>query len=101
METAIKSTHRNTSHSEKRQVSAFWDSMEFSRFGIIAILVVFIGCTGGIAASFGAGDSLIKLAMIAFPSIISLALILAVAPMRVIFYVSLIAVLMDILTFIF
>ncbi|MCZ8285016.1 MAG: hypothetical protein O9353_06130 [Bacteroidia bacterium] len=101
METTVKSTYGTTSHSENKMVSSIWDSMEFNRFGIISILVVLIGCTGGIAASFGAGDSLIKLAMIAFPSIISLALILAVAPMRVITYMAALAITMDILVFAF
>jgi hypothetical protein len=101
METTIKSTHNNASFQENKTLSGMWNAMEFSRFGIISILVVLIGCIGGIAASFGAGDNLLKLAMIAFPSIISLALILAVAPMRVIFYMALIAFTMDGLIFLF
>lgn len=101
MQTTIKSTHSNTSQSEKKSFSSIWESMEFNRFGIIAILVVILGCLGGMAASFGAGDNILKLAMIAFPTIIALALVLAVAPMKVITYVSVIALVLDLLVFTF
>ncbi len=105
METTIKSNQiRTTSKNENVQpktLSPFWDKLEFSRFGIISILVVVLGCIGGMAASFGAGDSIVKLAMIAFPTIITLALILAVAPMKLITYMSILAIVLDILVFIF
>lgn len=101
METTIKSTHKNASHSATNTMSPLWKKMEFSRFGIIAILVVVLGCLGGLAASFGASDNILKLAMVAFPTIIALALVLAVAPMRVIIYVSAIALVLDMLVLIF
>lgn len=101
METTINTTRKHNAHVTRTGAAAFWESLEFNRFGIISILVVIIGCSGGIAASFGAGDSLVKLAMIAFPSIVSLALILAVAPMRVIFYMALLAITLDLLVFTF
>lgn len=104
METTIKSNQtRITSKNADAQHSifSFWNKLEFSRFGIISILVVVLGCVGGVAASFGAGDSILKLAMIAFPTIITLALILAVAPMKLITYMSILAIVLDILVFIF
>ncbi len=105
MQTALKTTGTQTSaHLNKtiaKPVSHLWESLEFNRFGIIAILVVILGCIGGMAASFGALDNLFKLSLIAFPTIIALALILAVSPMRVIVYVSAIALALDLLVFIF
>jgi hypothetical protein len=103
METTINSNQIRTSSKETKQqtLSSFWDKAEFNRFGIISMLVVILGCIGGMAASFGAGDSIIKLAMIAFPTIITLALILAVAPMKVITYMSILAITLDALVFIF
>ena len=85
----------------KNQNSKFWDDVEFSRYGIISILVLIVGCCGGIAASFGANADILQLALVAFPSIISLALILAVAPMRVIVYASVIAIILDIIVIAF
>jgi hypothetical protein len=105
METTINSNQIRTSVVNKSaaslKTSTFWDKAEFSRFGIISILVVVLGCIGGMAASFGAGDSIIKLAMIAFPTIITLALILAVAPMKIITYMSILALVLDVLVFVF
>jgi hypothetical protein len=104
METTVKSTSNPQVRTEKRiaQTSAlFWERLEFSRFGIIALLVIVLGCVGGIAASFGATASVIGLALIAFPTIIALAFILAVAPMRIIVYASAIAIVLDLLVLIF
>ncbi|MES2566880.1 MAG: hypothetical protein V4565_08435 [Bacteroidota bacterium] len=111
METSIKSnqtscairTEKSTANTNeaKNSITAFWSKMEFNRFGIISMLVVFIGCLGGAAAAYGAQDDTIKLALIAFPTIISLALVLAVAPMRVILYLSGVAVLLDLIILIF
>lgn len=105
MEATIKNYQTATSlRTETLKASAkskFWENVEFNRFGIISILLVVIGCIGGFAAAFGAKADVIKLAMIAFPTIISLALTLAVAPMRVIIWVSATAILLDLLVFVF
>ena len=99
METSIKTTVKTSAihNTDSKSVHPFWERLEFSRFGIIALLVIVLGCVGGIAASFGATASIVGLALIAFPTILSLAFILAVAPMRVIVYVSAVALLLDIL----
>jgi hypothetical protein len=105
METTIKSKKETTStHNQslkKETYSLFWGNVEFNRFGIISMLILFIGCIGGFAASFGANGDILKLAMIAFPTIIALALILAVAPMKLIVYVCSIAIILDIIVLIF
>jgi hypothetical protein len=101
METTIRSnTFTNNTNSAKLQQS-FWAQAEYNRFGIIPILLLIIGCAGGIAAAFGAQADILKLGLIAFPTIIALAMVLAVAPMRVIGYVSLVALLADLSIFIF
>lgn len=75
----------------------FWSNVEFNRFGIIPILLVVISCVGGIAAAFGAQADVLRLSLISFPTIIALALVLGVAPMKVIVYVSVIALILDLL----
>ena len=82
-------------------ISKLWEDAESNRFGIIPILLVVLACLGGLAASFGAGSDTLKLAMIVFPTIISLAFMLAVAPMRLIIWVSVFALFFDLLVFIF
>jgi hypothetical protein len=86
--------------SENFKVS-FWQNAERYRFAIAPMLLIIIGCLGGIAAGFGAQSDIIKLAMVSFPTIVTLALTLAVSPMRVIFYASIIAIVLDIVVFTF
>lgn len=97
METTIKVNQTKTLLGVKQATASnLWKNAEFNRFGIIAILVLVIGCAGGIAAAFGAQADALKIGLVAFPSIITLALILAVAPMRAIFFASAIAFILDI-----
>jgi len=104
METTMKhgSINATVSHSktETESVSSFWKMVEFNRYGIIAMLVIVIGCLGGIAAGVSANFEPFKIAVVAFPTSIALALILAVAPMKAIIYTCALAVLCDILLFI-
>ncbi len=88
------SASKTVSHAQP--MSAFWQKMEFARYGSIAMILTIIGCMGGFAASFGAGDNIFKIALVAFPTILSLAFMLAVMPMRLIVWSSSIAVLIDI-----
>ncbi len=105
METTIKLKETKKSvkseTATKKHLSTFWENAEFNRFGIICMVILIIGCVGGFAASFGANGDTLKLSLIAFPTIISLALVLAVAPMKAIIYLSSVAVILDILVLIF
>jgi hypothetical protein len=102
MEAAIKpQEYVSQKETKKTNNSSFWSQVEFSRFGIISMLVIIIGCVGGFAASFGAHGDLLKLSMVAFPTIITLAMVLAVAPMKTILYLSGLCLLLDLLIFTF
>lgn len=105
MDTTMKSYQNNVSVNTKTSSSIsssnFWTRLEFNRFGIIPMLLVFITCLGGIAVAFGAGSDTLKLSMVVFPTIISLALVLGVAPMRLILWTSIIAVVLDLMVFAF
>lgn len=102
METTItkqQSINVSTKHETAKQevLSTFWQKAEFNRYGIIAMVLTVLGCMGGFAASFGAGADIFKIALVAFPTILSLAFILGVMPMRLIVWSSSIAVLIDII----
>ena len=105
METMIKSKQTNISfNKEDEKVNPnleFWKMVEFNRFGIATMALLIMSIIGGIAAASGIMDSWVKLAAVAFPSTISLALILAVAPMRAIVIGAAIAVIIDVLVIIF
>ena len=104
METTIQHTQTKKYIIAKSTVNAnihLWNKMEFYRFGIMPILIVIIGCCGGLAVAFGAKSDILKLSLVAFPTIIALALILGLVPMKVITYVCSLAILFDLLVLIF
>ena len=91
----------DTQSVQKKTLTDFWKDVEFNRFGITPVLLLLVACIGGFAASYGAGDSAFRLGMVAFPSMVALALILAVAPMRIIFWSTAIAIILDMFILIF
>lgn len=58
---------------------------EFNRFGLIAAILTIVGCMGGFAVGLGAIESTIALIIIVIPTMLTLSLLLAVAPMKWIF----------------
>jgi hypothetical protein len=66
------------------------------RFGVIAITLLIIGCLGGITMSFGAALHTATLIAVVIPTMTTLSLLLAVAPMKWIMYAFLVTVLVDI-----
>jgi len=81
-------------------LSDFWKMVEFNRYGITPLLLIFMVCLSGIAAAFGAPDAL-QIGIVSFPCCIALALVLAIAPMKAIIYTSVIAVILDLFILIF
>lgn len=106
METTIKSNqsgisfNKEKTNAQEMASAEFWNKAEFNRYGISPMVLLIIGILGGVAAASGIMDSWVKLAAVAFSSTISLALVLAVSPMRVIIIGSSIAVLIDLLVII-
>lgn len=94
-QTEVKTTARTNS------ISKFLNEAESNRFGITPILLLIMACMGGFAAASGILDSWVKLAAVAFPATIALAMILAVAPMRAIFISAAISIILDVLVLIF
>ncbi|MBK9191953.1 MAG: hypothetical protein IPM77_10805 [Crocinitomicaceae bacterium] len=95
------------SHAEDEKLSNFnlmnklFYDHNTNRYGIISMLLLFVGCGGGIAVGMGALDHVIQLVLLVLPTMTALAMILAVAPMRVIIYSSIFAVIIDILVIIY
>lgn len=67
---------------------SFWDKivpeMETNRFGTVSIIILIVGILGGIIVSQGAAQSWVQLAVLIVPLMVTLVLILAVMPMRII-----------------
>ena len=103
METIIKSSATPfTIAKEKKAKSDFWEKAEFNRFGIIAFVLAIVACTSGIIAAFFVdGNNQLELTMVVTPTMFTLCMILAVAPIRVIIGAGVFALIIDMLMMIF
>jgi hypothetical protein len=81
--------------------NSFWHKMipdlELNRYGIISIVILIVGCLGGVAVGLGAIDYLWQLIAVVIPTMLTLSLLLAVAPMKSILNMMAIAVIIDVL----
>ena len=104
MATVIKqkdTSAENISSTTQSKAKNLWAEAEKGRFGIIPLLLTVVACMSGIAAAYGTGYGVFQLSLVAFPTMITLSLILGVAPMKQIIYAGAITVLLDILVLIF
>ena len=75
----------------------FWEEMEFSRFGLTPILLISVVCLSSVAMAFGAGSFDLRLILTAGLSMTFLVSILALLPMKWIFKVAAITVVVDLI----
>lgn len=78
-----------------------FSEIEFNRFGLICVIITVVGCLGGIAVGMGAIKSTVALTAVILPTMATLSLLLAVAPMKQIIIASSLSVLIDILLIVF
>lgn len=75
----------------------FKGELEVNRFGLIAVLLLIVGCLGGITVGLGAIESTVQLTLVVVPTMTALTLLLAVAPMKYIMTASVIAIVIDLI----
>ena len=84
---------------------SFWDKiipdMETNRFGTKSLVILLIGCLGGITVSQGAGDSWIQLTLLVVPMMVTLVLLLAVMPMKWILNAMVVTIVIDLLVLLY
>ncbi|MBL1279997.1 MAG: hypothetical protein COA33_006985 [Fluviicola sp.] len=68
---------------------------EHNRFGLISVILLIVGCLGGITVGLGAIDNLFALSMVVITTMVTLSLLLAVAPMKYIFTAAIVALSVD------
>jgi hypothetical protein len=73
--------------------------MEFNRFGWIAIILLVVGCFGGLTVGMGALKSTFALILILIPTMMTLSFLLSVAPMKWIAFSAIITVSVDLVLF--
>ena len=57
-------------------------NIEFNRFGLISVVLLIVGCLGGLTVGLGAVNEIWSLTLVVVPTMLTLALLLAVAPMK-------------------
>jgi len=72
------------------------EKLEKQRFGLMVVLILVVGCLGGIAVGTGAVTQVLSLIVLVFTTMLSLAMMLAVAPMKAIIYTSALAIFADV-----
>lgn len=82
------------------QETGFFKYAEENRFGIISMLLIFIGCLGGFTLSMGGLQSDATLIGLIVTTMATLSLMLAVQPMRYVIYAAAAAVVVNILSLI-
>lgn len=80
------------SHEEK-----VFENKEFNRFGLISVILLVVGCLGGLATGLGGVENVWSLSMLVIPTMITLSLLIAVAPMKYILTSAIIASTIDVL----
>lgn len=88
--------NREANVKEVNQNKSWEKDAEFNRFGLISVVLLIVGCLGGITVGMGAIDHLWSLTLVIIPTMTTLSLLLAVVPMRYIFYATLVSILIDI-----
>jgi hypothetical protein len=58
------------------------NDMEFNRFGWISMIILVVGCLGGLTVGLGAIENTAALVVVIIPTMITLSLLLAVSPMK-------------------
>ena len=80
--------------------NSFWHKtmpdLEVNRYGVISIVLLIVGCMGGLTVGLGAIDHTWQLIAVVIPTMLTLSLLLAVAPMKQIMNSMLIAVVIDV-----
>jgi len=71
------------------------EKAEFNRFGIICVVLTVVGCLGGIAVGLGAIEYYVTLTLVVVPTMVTLSLLVAVAPMRYILFAGAVSLIVD------
>lgn len=80
----------------------FWDKMfngdlEHNRYAIISAVLLIVGCTGGLAVGSGGMNHVWQLILLVIPTMTTLSMLLAVAPVKMILNTATVSVLISII----
>jgi len=84
-----------TSVKNQSKLETFLANSEFNRFGIICVVLTLVGCLGGIAVGLGAIENTMALVAVVIPTMFTLSMLIAVAPMSYLFFSAMISISVD------
>lgn len=73
------------------------EKLESQRFGLMVVLILLVGCLGGVAVGMGALTQIVPLIILAFSTMMALSMMLAVAPIKYVVYSSAFAIAADVI----
>ncbi|MDG1334294.1 MAG: hypothetical protein P8P74_18315 [Crocinitomicaceae bacterium] len=96
-----KTLNQKQTVTKVNQTQKWEQDAEFNRFGLISIALLIVGCLGGITVGMGAIDHLWALILVIIPTMTTLSLLLAVAPMRYILYATAVSIVIDVILLVY
>ena len=69
--------------------------LDANRHGLISVILLLVGCLGGITVWAGAIESVFSLTLVVLPTMVTLCLLLAVSPMKLILRMAYLCVILD------
>ncbi|RFC55807.1 hypothetical protein [Brumimicrobium aurantiacum] len=73
------------------------DDLEVNRLGIISIVLLVIGCLGGMTVGLGAIHHTWQLFLVVLPTMLTLSFLIAVAPLKQILNLAVITIIIDLI----
>ncbi|PWH84647.1 hypothetical protein [Brumimicrobium oceani] len=73
------------------------ENLEENRLGIISVVLLVIGCLGGMTVGLGAVHHTWQLFLVVLPTMLTLSFLIAVAPVKQILNLALITVIIDVI----
>lgn len=77
------------------------ETLESNRIGLFIMFFTVIACAGGLVAAFHAYDSLLGLSAVALSTVMVEAMVLSVAPLRIVILAFVSSILIDLLVLVF
>lgn len=74
-----------------------FSNIEFNRFALISVVLLVVGCLGGLTVGLGAVEHVWALTLIVVPTMITVSLLLAVAPMKYILTGAVVSSVIDVI----
>jgi hypothetical protein len=90
---------KSESKARRINLTALWEIFEANRFGATPVFLVIAVCLGGFAAAVALPVSIVLLSIVGATTGAVLVLLIAVSPMRIVFWFFILSILVDLFVF--